>query len=124
MDRRSFFKVLGGVAALAAAPTMLLEASAAVPVGMVELGLIREMWQDDLYRDAMCGRFDVLAHDVQLHVDMRISAEEYKDASRVANCRDVAKTILENEMKHRGIAWADIKPLPIPYGYQAPKWTA
>lgn len=120
MNRRSFFKVLGGVAALAAAPTMLLEASAAVPVGMVELGMIREQWLYDLSRDAMCGRFDVLAHDVQLHVDMRISSQEYKDVAAMAHHREVAKTVLENEMKHRGIAWSDLRSLPVPYWHQVP----
>lgn len=118
MDRRSFFKVLGGGVAAAALPTVLLDVLQPVPAGAVELGLIREVSAYDLSFDGIALRMDVLAEGIQLSCGSRVTREEFKNEERMAHVRSSMKELLENEMKHRGIAWADLKPLPLPAGYK------
>lgn len=123
MDRRSFFKVVGALAATVALPsaaTTLLEATQPVPAGLAQLGLIRELAAYDLHRDQVLVRYDVFARNVQtqLGVDMRFTSRDWANPELMKGHRDLARQVLEDSMRHQGISWADLEPLPIPVSYR------
>lgn len=117
ITRRSFLKVMGIAGVAAAVPTVLMEASAAPSVALAQLGLIREVFAYDIGCDLMRLRYDVITSDkeLQLHVDICPPAGEF-DADP-EKFRTIAKGLLENEIKHRGLSWADIGQLPLPDGF-------
>ena len=115
VSRRTFLKVLGLAGAAAASPavaTQLIEANAVVPAGRTHIGLIRECIAYDPYRDEGIVRYDILSADstLQLGVDARLSRNH--DQEELDRVRTTCKQVLENEMKHRGLTWADLRPLP------------
>ena len=127
MERRTFFKVLaafsGAVAVPALGRTLIREATLPIAKNEVCVGLIRELAQYDLSRDYWAVRWDILTNSVQLHVDMRFNSDA--DAKKLLpESRITVKELFENELKHRGLSWADLKPLPIPSGYEPPNWLA
>lgn len=123
MDRRSFFRVVGALTAAVAVPsvaTTLLEATQSVPAGLSQLGLIRELAAYDIGRDLVLVRYDVFARNVQtqLGVDMRFPRADWESQAAMKRYRALAKQVIEDSMRHDGIAWSDLEPLPIPAGYQ------
>ena len=123
MNRRSFFRVIGAVAAAAAVPTTLVEATQALPVGAVDIGLIREFAAYDIARDLWWVRYDVYTGTDQYCVTMgasegQMASEEYRNSLRAQG-----KECLERYMARQGVSWRDLKPLPIPPGYKPPQWS-
>lgn len=124
LDRRSFFRVLGALAASTAVPsiaTSLLEVAQPVPAGLSQVGLIRELAAYDIQKNLVLVRYDVLARNVQtqLGVDIRIPRREWESLEVMERHRGIVKQLLEDAMRHDGISWSDLEPLPIPSGYLA-----
>ena len=123
MNRRNFLKVISAVAVAAgvAPQTAIAEVFAPQPVGVVTLGLIREVFAYDIGRDETHVRHDVWAEgeNLQLSVSTAVIAG---DQSSIDRARGAAKTLLEAEIERRGLSWSDLKPLPLPAGYKASDW--
>ena len=118
MNRRSFFKVVGavgGAMALPSAVTKLIPATQALPNGVVELGLIRELIQYDFYRDAKIVSYDVLAKNKNIQLAITFMLEPHQN---IEDIRKEAKTLLEKAMVKDGLKWSDIVPMPNPPGYE------
>jgi hypothetical protein len=122
MERRSFLKILGaltGGVVLPGAAISLVEAAEVAPAGWGAVGLIREVIAYDISRDQYLVRYDVLTVDgnLQLGVDCTLRRLEKKE---VDQNRELCKQVIENELKHRGLTWQDLKPLQMPYGHTNP----
>lgn len=122
LTRRSFFKVIGALGAVAAVPsfaTSLIEEAVALPKKAVQVGLIREMRAYDLERDCWEVRYDVLTQDNSLQLTASFIIY---DEAQIEQFREIAKDAFEMEMKERGIWWNDIKPLPAVHGALKQQW--
>lgn len=122
MQRRTFLKVIAALTGAVATPaiaTQLVEATEAISTPA--LGLIREIAAYDIARDELIVRYDIFCKEeqLQLFVDTRLF---WKDKAGLEQNRQIAKELLENELKHRGLSWSDLTPLPIPQGYTPPDW--
>lgn len=83
--------------------------------------LIREIAQYDITLDAWAVRWDILTDSAQLHIAMRFGSDE-EAKKHLPKSRQTVKKLFENELKHRGLSWADLKQLPIDHGYTPPDW--
>ena len=124
VNRRNFLKVISAVAVAAgvAPQTAIAEVFAPQPVGVVTLGLIREVFAYDIGRDETHVRHDVWAGGENLHLTVA-SVVIAGDQTSIERARWAAKTMLEAGLKRRGLSWSDLKPLPLPAGYKASDWT-
>jgi hypothetical protein len=119
LSRRSFLKVMAIFTGAAAAPasTFLVDpviaAAPALPVGAVQVGLMREVFGYDIGRDEMLVRYDTFCADKQLQCSYD---RVYRKTDDLDMVRAEAKTALEVVMRNRGVSWSDLTPLPIPSG--------
>ena len=118
MNRRGFLQI---ILAAAAAPA-IVQAGNIMPVFMRrESGLlaprfmedlIRQITDYDITRDLILTRFDILVPSVNLRlsVDHRFYTEA--DSHRFG-AKQIATELFTNELRGRGLSWADVRPLPI-----------
>lgn len=127
MERRGFLKAC---AALIAAPLIdvpavrLIVPSQAMIPGETWFSTVRELCAYDLGTDGFIMRYDMLfmsadGMDNQLGIDMRATEDDLLRGGLQRN-RDIAAEMFGNELRHRGIRLADLKPLPLPPGYVEP----
>ena len=122
MDRRGFLKLITAAGAAIAFPigvTTPAQASSLFASGVAPLGLMREVFANDIETDSVIVRYDICtgcagrlatSHDVQLSIDMRFARTELQ--SKLDEARLIAKQMFNNELTTRGLTWDDIQPLP------------
>jgi hypothetical protein len=102
---------------VAAAAPAIVNASNLMPVFarkevgglLMPIDFVRETFENDIATDSVIVRHDILFGYTQLCVDQRYASIEQ---AKAANAKQTAIDLFDNELRHSGHSWADVKPLP------------
>lgn len=128
MDRRSFFKVVGGAGVAIAVPALaehVVKKNALPRFDIVPV--MREVVAYDISGDRMLARYDILCGVDQIHVDSEYKKFTGTVEEWLEEASGAAKVVLGNEVRHRR---GMVRALPLPPGecYRArlifcPEWS-
>lgn len=118
MNRRGF---LHAMLAAGAAPAIVKAANIMPVFARLDSGLLVPRFMDDLVRaayayDALADlaivRFDIVLDEgyrlTKFGVDQRFPTME---AAKAFGAKDIACKLFDNEIRHAGCSWRDVKPL-------------
>jgi len=132
MNRRKFLGLGAALSGLAAGiGAISARASEAVKRGpklkitrAVNQGKIRELVCYDISLDLWVARWDILAQGEQYHVDSRLQCAEAGERGWksyepwLEEMRPVAREVLDQHLRDRGLTFANCMLLPFPDGIQ------
>ena len=115
VSRRGFLKACAAITAgaLVLPSLRLILPNESLLAGEQWIATVRELCGYDIYSDEIVLRHDILGPTDQYYCAQRIPPNQRE----LVTARKIAATLLEDKMRAEGLTIHDLKPLPIPPGF-------